>query len=196
MSDRLDLYFRAHTVPITAADQRKKKRRKRNDNKLPKDALFFRCVRTADQRQEFLLGAYVCAELVNGTYVAREIGLFYRPDHPEERRVVEHFVRNSVFEMGTLQEFRRKVFLKYLKAAALIVAYDAPIELSRIAAAWNRSRKRHRAFSLYFRVFKDKKTGKIRPSSFEPGISVESLDASKALFRLLKYELHSEDAKH
>ena len=63
----------------------------------------------------------------------------------------------------------------------IIVAYDAPFQTSRIAAKWNRSTKRRRAFSFYFRLCHDKKTGAIRPSGFEPGISVESLDAAKAI---------------
>jgi hypothetical protein len=85
--------------------------------------------------------------------------------------------------------------LKYLKAGALIVAYDAPPQISRIAVKWNKSLKRRRAFSFYFRLFKDKKTGKIRPSGYEPGISIESLDASKAIYRLIKYKFHEKDAE-
>src|SRR5271165_6765418 len=91
-------------------------------------------------------------------------------------------------------KFRRKVFLKYLKGGALIVAYDAPFEISRIAVKSNKSLKRRRAFSFYFRLFKDK-TGKTRPSGFEPGLSIESLDASKAIYRLIKYKFHARDAE-
>jgi hypothetical protein len=79
---------------------------------------------------------------------------------------------DSAYELGTLEQFRRKVFSKYLKAGALIVAYDAPFEISRIAVKWNKSLKRRRAFSFYFRMFHDKKTGKIRPSGYEPGLSI------------------------
>ena len=131
----------------------------------------------------------------SGNYVAKEIGLFYRDGHPEEFRVLNRFVKGSAFELGTVNEFRRKVFLKYLKAGGLIGAYDTPFEISRIALKWNKSLKRRRAFSFYFRMFQDKKTGKVRPSSFEPGLSIESLDASKAIHRLIKYKFHEEDAE-
>jgi len=94
-----------------------------------------------------------------------------------------------------VEEFRRKVFLKYLKAGARIVAYDAPPEISRIAVKWNKSLKRRRAFSFYFRLFQDKKTRKMRPSGYEPGLSIESLDGSKAIYRLMKYKFHTKDAE-
>jgi hypothetical protein len=85
--------------------------------------------------------------------------------------------------------------LKYLKAGALIVAYDAPFEISRIAIKWNKSTKTRRAFSFYFRMFWDKKAGKMRPSGYEPGISIESIDAAKAIYRPIKYKFEERDAK-
>ena len=106
--------------------------------------------------------------------------------------MLERFVRDSAYEFGSLVEFRRNVFLKYLKAGALIVAYDAPFEISRIAVKWNPSRKKRRAFSFYFRLFKDK-ARQVRPSGYEPGLSIESLGVSKAIYRLIKYKFHEMD---
>jgi hypothetical protein len=179
MADRLDLYFRGYTIPeaVQTANWRAE------NAKVPEHALIFHCGTTNDERQDPLVGVYICAELRDGNYVAKEIGLFHRDGHPEELRVLKRFVRDSVYELGTLEEFRRRIFLKYLKAGALVVAYDAPFQISRIAAKSNKSLKRRRAFSFYFRLFKDKKMGTIRPSGFEPGISAESLDAAKAIYR-------------
>ncbi len=137
----------------------------------------------------------ICAERSDGKWIAKAIGIFGRDRHPEELRVLRRFVKNSAFELETIDEFRRKVFLKYLKASALIVAYDAPCEISRIAVKSNKSLKHRRGFSFYFRLFKDKKTGKVRPSGYEPGLSIESLDASKAIYRLIKYKFHEMDAE-
>jgi hypothetical protein len=191
MAGKLDLYFRAHTVPVNA----QKKRWTGAHVNEPEHALIFHCVTPADHRKDLLFGAYICVQLKNGQYVANEIALFLRDGHPEEMQVLKRFVRGSVFELGTVEEFRRKVLLKYLKAGALIVAYDAPLQISRIAVKWNKSLKHRRAFSFYFRMFKDKKTGKVRPSGFEPGLSIESLDASKAIYRLIKYKSHEQDAE-
>ena len=94
-----------------------------------------------------------------------------------------------------MEEFRRKVVLKYLKAGALIVAYDAPFLVSRLAVKWNKSTKTRRAFSFYFRMFWDKKAGKMRPSGYEPGIAIESMDAAKAIYRPIKYKFHDRDAE-
>jgi hypothetical protein len=191
VADRLDLFFRAHTVPVTPQKEYRSKRRASQ----PKAALIFRCATTSDEKKELLFGAYICAELENAEYVAKDIGLFYREGHPEEFRTLTRFVKGSAYEFGSVEEFRRKVFLKYVKAGALIVAYDAPFEISRIAIKWNKSAKTRRGFSFYFRMFRDKKTGKMRPSGYEPGISIESIDAAKAIYRPIKYKFHDRDGK-
>ena len=189
--DRLDLYFRAHTIPSKSQEESWTAGHVAE----PEQALIFRCVPTADEKQDPLFGAYICADFEDGDYVAREIGLFCREGHPEELRVFKRFVKDSAYDFGTLKQFRRRVFLKYLKAGALIVAYDAPFEISRIAIKWTKSLKHRRAFSFYFRLFKDKQTGKLRPSPYDPGLSIESLDASKAIYRLIKYKFHEKDVE-
>lgn len=191
MTDRLDLFFRAHTVPTAPQKEYRSKRRARQ----PKEALIFRCATTSDEKKDPLFGAYICTERQGAEYVAKEIGLFYREGHPEEFRALTRFVKGSAFELGSEEEFRRSVFLKYLKARALIVAYDAPREISRIAIKWNKSTKTRRGFSFYFRMFRDKKTGRMRPSGYEPGISIESIDAAKAIYRPIKYKFHDSDAE-
>jgi len=191
VADRLDLYFRAHTIPVKLKEERWTGRRAKE----PKHALIFRCATTADERQDLRFGTYICGELKGLSWAAKEIGLFYRGDHPEEFRVFQRFIKGSAYDLGTVEDFRRKVFLKYLKAGALIVAYDAPFEISRIAVKWNKSLKTRRAFSFYFRLFTDKRTGKTRPSGYEPGLSIQSLDASKAIYRLIKYKFHAADAE-
>src|SRR5436305_7053828 len=191
MADRLDLYFRAHTVPVNFQEERWTG----GHGSEPEQALIFHYATTADEKQELLVGPYICAHLENSQYLAQEIGLLYRDGHPEELRVLKRFVKNSAFELGSLENFRRTVFLKYLKVGALIVAYDAPFQISRIAIKWTKSLKHQRAFSFYFRLFKDKETGKLRPSPFDPGLSIESLDASKAIYRLIKYKFHEKDVE-
>ncbi len=192
MAGQLDLYFRAYTI---AQDAEFEERRQGNI-KQPDHALIFHCVTSSDERKDLVFGAYICAQRKKAEFVANEIGLFYRDGHPGDKRVLERFVKGSNFELGTLDQFRRKVFLKYLKAGALVVAYDAPFQISRLAVKWNKSTKHKHAFSFYFRLFRDKKTGKLRPSNFEPGLSIESLDATKAFYRLIKYKFHEVDAGH
>ncbi len=192
MADRLDLYFRAHTTPVTPIGEQPYSNQRAAE---ATDALIFRCLTTADEKQELLLGAYICAQQEGGVYVAKEIGLFSRDGHRDEFRILQRFVKDSTFEIGTAADFRRRVFLKYLKAEQLIAGYDMPREISRIAVKSNKSLKHKRAFSFYFRVFKDKKTGTVRPSGYEPGLSIESLDASKAIYRLIKYKFHDMDAE-
>ena len=73
VADRLDLFFRAHTIPVTPQKEYRSKRRASQ----PKDALIFRCATTGDEKKDLLLGAYICGEPNDSEYVATEIGLFY-----------------------------------------------------------------------------------------------------------------------
>src|SRR5437016_2282712 len=143
MSERLDLYFRSHTVPI----KEQQERRPAWSTSRPETALIFQCATTPDEKQDLLFGAYICAQFMDGKWAAQEIGLFARDGHPEELRVLQRFVKDSAFQLATIDEFRRKVFSKLLKAGALIVAYDAPFQISRIAVKWNKSLQKRRAFS-------------------------------------------------
>src|SRR5437762_14382405 len=77
---RLDLYFRAHTVPTTSQEESWTD----GHATAPKNAVIFHCVSTADEKQDLLFGAYISAELQDGKYAAREIGLFYRESQLEE----------------------------------------------------------------------------------------------------------------
>jgi hypothetical protein len=149
MAGKLDHYFRALTSPLKPQPDYRADRRISQ----PEHALIFPCFTTTTATQELVFGAYICAQLKNGNYVAKEIGLFYCDDHPEEFRVLNRFVKGSTFELGTVNEFRRKVFLKYLKAGELMVAYDAPFEISRIALKWNKSLKRRRCSTVGLAAF-------------------------------------------
>src|SRR5439155_1523247 len=104
-------------------------------------------------------------------------------------------IKGTAYELGSAEDFRRTIFLKYLKAGALIVAYEAPFQISRIAVKSTKSLKHRRAFSFYFRLFKDKQSGQLRPSPFDPGLSIESIDASKAIYSLIKYKFNEQDAE-
>ncbi len=106
MADRLDLYFRAHTVPVNFQEERWTG----GHGSEPEQTLIVHCATTADEKQELLVGPYICAHLENSQYLAQEIGLLYRDGHPEELRVLKRFVKNSAFELGTLENFRRKAF--------------------------------------------------------------------------------------
>src|SRR5580692_4976964 len=102
VTDRLDLFFRAYTIPVIPQKEYRSKRRATQ----PKDALIFRCATTGDEKKDLLYGAYICAELKNAEYVAKEIGLFYREGHPEEFRALTRFVKDSAYELVSEEGFR------------------------------------------------------------------------------------------
>ena len=138
MADTLDLFFRAHTIPVTPQKEYRSRRRATQ----PKEALIFRCATSNDEKKELLFGAYICADREGTEYVAKEIGLFYREGHPEEFRALAGFVKGSAYELGSLEEFRRGVFLKYLKARALSLPTMHHMRLAALQSNGTNPRKR------------------------------------------------------
>src|SRR5262249_15806908 len=96
MADKLDLYFRAHTIPVNF----QKENWMATHVKQAEHALIFHSATTADHRKELLFGAYICAQLEGGQYVAKEIGLFCRDGYREELRALKRFAKGSAFEFG------------------------------------------------------------------------------------------------
>src|SRR2546430_4149933 len=90
---RLDLYFRSHTIPAKSQEEYRTELRAIE----PEHALIFHSATAADQRQDLLFGAYICAQLENNEYIAKEIGLFHRDGYPKELRVLKRFVKDSTF---------------------------------------------------------------------------------------------------
>ena len=191
VADRLDLFFRAHTVPLTPQKEYRSKRRANQ----PKHALIFRCATTGDEKKELLFGSYICAELENDEYVAKEIGLFHREGHPEEFRALMRFVSNSAYELGSEEQFRRGVLLKYLKAGALIAAYDAPLRLAELQSNGTNPPKRGGRSPSISGCSGTRKRARCAQAVMNPGISIESLDAAKAIYRPIKYKFKDRDAK-
>jgi hypothetical protein len=54
--DKLDLYFRAHTIPVN----NQKESWASGHVPEPESAVIFQCMHTADEKQDPLFGAYIC----------------------------------------------------------------------------------------------------------------------------------------
>ena len=156
--------------------------------KCPKAMLVFDTESRTDATQRLTFGSY--RFFVNGICV--EEGLFYADDLPEEdRRVLEKYLATHQAETApqgrtklallTRREFVEKLYIAAYKGRCLLVGFNLPFDLSRIACDFATARGRFAGgFSLGLWSYKDK-TGREQSNHFRPRIGVKHIDSKRAL---------------
>src|SRR5438045_718677 len=153
---------------------------------------------TIDTRQSLAFGAFRRCRLVDGAYVSLEEGLFH-PDYLDdnERKILEAFAANHFAEIGvksfppkidlklySRSEFVEKVFWKAIQAEAMIVGFNLPFDLSRLAVDWRKAR--NRGWSLVLSVRRSYVTGEMEFNPERPRIRIKSKDSKSAFIGLAK----------
>ena len=116
----------------------------------------------------------------------REEGLFYAEDlPPKDRKTLERYVaahdrRGSRLLLLTRREFLKKFYKAVYKGRALLVGFNLPFDLSRIAFTAHPARGRFAGgFSLA--IWSYIKMGVERPSTRRPSIGIKHIDSKRAL---------------
>jgi hypothetical protein len=121
----------------------------------------------------------------------REEGLFYADDLlPEDRRTLEKYVaaqNNQVSRLGgarllllTRREFLKKFYKAVYKGRALLVGFNLPFDMSRIAFVARPARGRFAGgFSLP--PWSYVKQGIERPDPHRPSVGIKQIDSKRAL---------------
>jgi hypothetical protein len=165
-------------------------KRSRSDRpwRCPKAMLVFDTETRTDATQRLLFGSY--RFIVRGQCV--EEGLFYADDLSEnERRILEKYVkmhRPEVVDEGfqqlrllTLREFVDRLYRAAYKGRCLLVGFNLPFDLSRIAHDFTKARGRFvGGFSLGLWSFIDK-AGRERANPHRPRIGIKQIDSKRAL---------------
>jgi hypothetical protein len=135
-----------------------------------------------DSSQRLTFGSY--RFFVNNEL--REEGLFYADDLPSkdrktlERYVAAHNRRGSRLLLLTRREFLKKFYKAVYKGRALLVGFNLPFDLSRIAFASRPARGRFAGgFSLA--LWSYTKMGVEKPSTRRPGVGIKHIDSKRAL---------------
>jgi hypothetical protein len=155
--------------------------------RLPRARLVIDTETRTDATQRLTFGSY--RFIVDGT--CWEEGLFYANDlSRKERRVLEKYVdkeNKRRKRVGRhLQLLPLKTFLKRFCNAAyrgrcLVIGFNLPFDLSRIAFDWKPARGRFAGgFSYIFWTYIDKR-GVERPNNFRPRIAIKHIDSKRAL---------------
>jgi hypothetical protein len=150
--------------------------------RLPRAMFLFDTETRTDASQRLTFGSYrffVDNEL-------REEGLFYADDLPaKDRKTLEKYVaaqnsRGTRLLLLTRREFLKKLYKAVYKSRALLVGFNLPFDLSRIAFTSRPARGRFAGgFSLA--IWSYIKSGVERPSTRRPSIGIKHIDSKRAL---------------
>ena len=138
-----------------------------------------------DATQRLTCGSYRC--FTDG--VCQEEGLFFGTDLPDhDREVLEHYVaghsaeaESKELKLLTLQQFHSKFYLAVYKGRCLLVGFNIPFDLSRIARNFAAARGRFAGgFSLGLWSYLDE-SGSECENKYRPRIAIKHIDGKRAL---------------
>ncbi len=199
-----DIFVRAHTVI-----SEKKGTERPSPAKWPEDVLVFDTETTVDTIQKLNFGAYRRCKLSPAGYKCVEEGLFYADGlDMAQRQVLERFVddpRNfpqldvKMFpptmrlNLYSRSDFVERVFWRAIRKGAMVVGFNLPFDLSRLAV---RSRAANNGgWSLVLSLRKSRKTGEMEPNPERPRVVIISQN-SKMAFIGLRSIRHPEEWRH
>ena len=197
---RHDIFVRAHTsVRPTANGDR------RWSPKWPRHCLIFDTETSLDPTQKLNLGAFRRCKLVGSRYVCVAEGIFHRDDltnaeakllqsykdDPPTLPAIEYFPAETQLSLQNRTSFVRSVFWKSVRKGELILCFNMPFDLSRLAV-WAREGKRGDWSLALSQLWKNPKTGRVVPNPMRPRIVVDAQN-SKMAFVKLGSILHKEE---
>ncbi len=170
----------------------------------PRRVLVFDMETTTDKEQRPLFGSYRFYKWsdVENQWVCREEGFIYadnlRRTDPKGFACLQEYAKTQLADtapdcpdairLRSRSEFVDDVLypLGY-QARALIVGFNLPFDLSRIAASCGAARGRYRGgFSFLMSQYRDKKTRKLQPNRYRPRIWIKHIDSKKAFIEFKK----------
>jgi hypothetical protein len=184
-----DVYVRAYAVRL---DQKKLDESSNHfgEPKWSDHALIFDCESriTSDQTQTF--GFWSFCELRNGSYVALEEGIFHHDElGAKELGVLRKYARVTKPETAddgcdrlrfySRSEFVTEVLGLAIQAKALIVGFNLPFDLSRLAVDWENADEG--GWSLILSKWHNPKTGELQTNKFFPRVVVRALNSKTAI---------------
>lgn len=189
--EAIDISVRVYSKPKKKPKRRKTGRRKRKLKKWDRRFLIFDTETTKDSSQQLLFGVYrFCRFTSEGELRCLDEKIFYADslpvDRPDEFHVVQDYCRGRMADTHARMRLRaisREDFVRQmigtLRAHGVIVAFNLPFDLSRVAAGWGRTRNWHpRAFSLWF----GHKNG--TEDRHLPRICMSLIDSKRAFYKI------------
>lgn len=168
-------------------DFERKERSRKPPPPLPDAMFIFDTETRVDAAQRLTFGSY--RFIVSGDCL--EEGLFYGDDLPSgDRSVLETYVKTHMADtvdgvtplrLLTRPEFVERLFIAAYKARCLLVAFNFPFDISRVAYDFTDARERFAGgFSLGLWSYIDK-SGREMADHYRPRIGIKHIDSKRAL---------------
>ena len=196
-----DIFVRAHTRvrPKDPWDRRRAPT-------WPPHCLIFDTETTLDPAQTLNFGVFRRCELVGSKYLCVTEGLFHRDDlsktelrlmqrhaaNPPTLAAAEYFPAHTELKLMSRSEFIRRVFWNSVRKGELIVSFNSPFDLSRLAVKAATGKKGHDWSLALSYLWKNPKTGRVVPNPKKPRIVIDAQN-SKMAFMKLGSILHKEE---
>jgi hypothetical protein len=186
-----DIYVRAHT-PVKA----KKPWDRLRSSKWPRYCLVFDTETTVDPKQKLTFGCYRRCQMEADGYRCIEEGLFYADDlrqsdvrtleeyisDKKNAASVEQFPARLTLRLMNRSSFVSRVFWRAIQRRELVVGFNLPFDLSRLALRHGNGRKN--SWSLALSTRKSRKTGKLEFNPERPRIVITSQNSKMAFIKL------------
>jgi hypothetical protein len=191
VQERHDIFVRAHAPLSQRSDWRRKL-----PEKWPKFALIFDTETTLDPTQKLTFGCFRRCELVGETYRCIEEGLFHADaTNTADLKLLEQYVGDPARVPNTqrfppqikLRLMTRTFFIDYVfwravRRGDLIVGFNLPFDLSRLAIRYADAKKG--GWSLVLSLRKSRNTGQMEVNPERPRIVITALNSKMAFIRL------------
>src|SRR5579864_9079565 len=197
-----DLYLRAHVVlPSDASEAKKPPKRAGWPKVWPDYALVLDTETTLDLEQSLTFGVWRFCQLQGTEYVAVQEGIFHREGLAgkdiqtirayAKKHLADGLGSDADREISVLSraEFVERVFWESVRAGALIVGFNLPFDISRIAVRWTAAR--NGGFSFVLSQLSKKRV----ENRYRPRIRIAPLNGVAELFELTAVKRQSEQSK-
>lgn len=161
-----------------------------------KYVLIFDTETTVDASQRLLFGSYRYCRWESGILVCVEEGLLYADDlpasNPDGFSILQQYARTNVATVAAgfstdLHLLSRSAFLKDVffpaacEAKALIVGFNLPFDISRLASEWGEGRRKYyNGFSFVLGEYRDKRTGELKEDAYFARVGIKHIDSKRS----------------
>ena len=193
MPELHDIFVRAHTVV-----SKYKGPQRPSLAKWPKNVIVIDTETTVDTAQKLTFGVYRRCKLGPAGYQCVEESLFYEDVlDMKQRKILDRYVNDPKnfpeidvkrfppqmkLNLYSRSVFVERVFWKAIRKGAMVVGFNLPFDLSRLAVKYTVAEKG--GWSLVLSMRKSRKTGEMEPNPERPRIVITSINSKMAFIGL------------
>ena len=189
-----DVFFRSHVIELNAKELPISDY---NESIWPEYALVFDTETSLGPKEQSLLfGFYRVCRLQGDAYVSVEEGILHADDlDAKYLQIIEQYAGTCRSEVVSTEYdeklhvydrsgFVEKVLFETVRTRSLIVAFNAPWDISRLSVGYRIAK--NRAWTLIFAQRTSRNTGLLEPNPERPCMRITSKDSKSAFFSLTK----------